>query len=249
MSMVHASPGGLKPASEHLRSEPAIIAGMALATLPNTRVGWADLIADYGKIRDAIEAIFPEFADFNARIKKPGGFRLYVAASEREWRTTTKKATFLVYSGLDEDPRVANREALTLTTIRSHDQYNTTIYGMNDRYRGIAGRRDIVFVNKRDLASRGLKHGDLVDLSVVPVAGAKPGERVMRNLTAVAYNIAQGSIAAYYPEANVLVELDHYDVKSGTPSYKSIPVLLRASTYRRASASHEVSRRLVKAGS
>ena len=229
MSMVHASRGGLKPASEHLRSEPAIIAGMALATLPNTRVGWADLVSDYGKIRDCIEAVFPDFADFNARIKKPGGFRLYVAASEREWRTSTKKANFLVYPGLDEDPRVADREALTLTTIRSHDQYNTTIYGLNDRYRGITGRRDVVFVNEQDLASRGLKHGDLVDVSVVPDAGSKPGKRVMRNLTAVAYNIAQGSIAAYYPEANVLVALDHFDAKSGTPSYKSTPVLLRAS--------------------
>jgi molybdopterin-dependent oxidoreductase alpha subunit len=242
MSMVHASRGGLKPASEHLRSEPAIIAGIAQATLPNTRVGWADLVSDYGKIRDCIEAVFPEFADFNARIKKPGGFRLYVAASEREWLTPTKKANFLVHPGLDEDPRAENREALTLTTIRSHDQYNTTIYGMNDRYRGITGRRDVVFVNESDLASRGLKHGDLVDVSVVPDAGSAPGERVMRNLTAVAYNIAQGSIAAYYPEANVLVALDHYDAKSGTPSYKSTPVLLRASP------NHEVLLRLVQAG-
>jgi molybdopterin-dependent oxidoreductase alpha subunit len=229
MSMVHASRGGLKPASEHLRSEPEIIAGIALATLPDTRVNWVDLIADYGKIRDAIEAVFPAFADFNARIKKPGGFRLYVAASEREWLTQTKKANFIVYSGLDEDTRMANRAALTLTTIRSHAQYNTTIYGMNDRYRGITGRRDVVFVNKHDLASRGLKHGDVVDLSVVPEDGSNPCERVMRNLTAVAYNIAQGSIATYYPEANVLVALDHYDARSGTPSYKSIPVLLRAS--------------------
>jgi len=187
------------------------------------------MISDYGKIRDAIEAIFPEFADFNARIQKPGGFRLYVAASERVWLTPTKKANFLVYSGLDEDPRVANPEALILATIRSHDQYNTTIYGMNDRYRGITGRRDVVFVNERDLSSRGLKHGDLVDITVVPDEKSKPGKRVMHNLTAVAYNIAQGSIAAYYPEANVLVALDHYDVKSGTPSYKSTPVLIRAS--------------------
>jgi len=201
---------------------------MALATLPNTRVGWVDLVSDYGKIRDAIEAVFPEFADFNARIKKPGGFRLYIAASEREWLTPTKKAKFFVYRGLDEDPRVVNREALTLTTIRSHDQYNTTIYGLNDRYRGITGRRDVVFVNERDLVSRGLKHGDLVDVDVVLDAGSD--KRVMRNLTAVAYNIAQGSIATYYPEANVLVALDHYDVKCGTPSYKSTPVLLRAST-------------------
>jgi molybdopterin-dependent oxidoreductase alpha subunit len=240
MSMVHASGGGLKPASEHLRSEPAIIAQIAMATLPNTRVGWAELISDYGKIRDCIEAVFPEFADFNARIKKPGGFRLYVAASEREWLTPTRKANFLVYPGLEEDPRVADREVLTLTTIRSHDQYNTTIYGLNDRYRGITGRRDVVFVNERDLGSRGLKHGDLVDISVVPDAGSKQGKRVMRNLTAVAYNIAQGSIAAYYPEANVLVTLDHYDVKSGTPSYKSIPVQLRASQ------SDQVSRRLLE---
>jgi len=229
MSMVHASGGGLKPASEHLRSEPAIIAGIALATLRNTRVGWAELISDYGKIRDCIEAVFPEFKDFNARIKKPGGFRLYVAASERQWLTPSGKANFLVYPGLDEDPRVADRESLTLTTIRSHDQYNTTIYGLNDRYRGITGRRDVVFVNERDLASRGLKHGDLVDVSVVPDTGSKQGERVMRNLTAVAYNIARGSIAAYYPEANVLVALNHYDAKCGTPSYKSTPVRLSAS--------------------
>src|SRR6195952_2937810 len=111
MSMVHPSRGVLKPASEHLRSEPAIIAGMALATLPNTRVGWADLVADYGKIRDCIEGGFPAFAAFNARIRKPGGFRLYVAASEREWLTPTKKANFLLYPGLDEDPRVADHEA------------------------------------------------------------------------------------------------------------------------------------------
>ena len=108
---------------------------MTLETLPNTRVAWADQVSEYGKIRDAIEAVIPAFADFNARIKKPGGFRLYVAASEREWLTPTEKANFLVHPGLDEDPPVADREALTLTTIRSHDQYNTTIYGLNDRYR------------------------------------------------------------------------------------------------------------------
>jgi anaerobic selenocysteine-containing dehydrogenase len=102
------------------------------------------------------------------------------------------------------------------------------------------GRRDVVFVNELDLANRGLKHGDLVDVSVVPDAGSKQGMRVMRNLTAVAYNIAQGSIATYYPEANVLVALDHYDVKSGTPSYKSTPVRLCASS------SHQVERRAVE---
>jgi anaerobic selenocysteine-containing dehydrogenase len=112
---------------------------------------------------------------------------------------------------------------------------------MNDRYRGITGRRDVVFVNERDLASRGLKHGDLVDIAVVPDAGAKSRKRVMHNLTAVAYPIAQGSIAAYYPEANALVALDHYDLKSGTPSYKSTPVLLGPSS------KHETVRELLEA--
>jgi molybdopterin-dependent oxidoreductase alpha subunit len=230
MSMVHASRGGLKPASEHLKSEPAIIAAMAMATLPNTKVKWAELISDYGKIRDGIEAVFPEFADFNTRIKKSGGFRLYVAASEREWLTPTKKANFIVYPGVVEDPRSSDGEALTLTTIRSHDQYNTTIYGLNDRYRGITGRRDVVFVNDMDLSRRGLKHGDRVDITVAPAEKSTGAERTMRNLTAVAYNIAEGSVAAYYPEANVLVAIDHYDTKSGTPSYKSIPVVLRAAS-------------------
>jgi molybdopterin-dependent oxidoreductase alpha subunit len=224
MSMVHASRGGLKPASEHLKSETAIIGAMAMATLPNTRVNWAELVADYSKIRDAIEGVFPAFKDYNTRIKEPGGFRLYNAASEREWLTPGSKANFLIFPGLYEDG--SSDEALTLTTIRSHDQYNTTIYGMNDRYRGITGRRDVVFVNEQDLASRGLKHGDLIDIAV-----AAPGNvtRVMRRMTAVSYKIAQGSVAAYYPEANVLVALDQHDAKSGTPAYKSIPIRIEAS--------------------
>jgi molybdopterin-dependent oxidoreductase alpha subunit len=227
MSMVHASRGGLKPASEHLKSEPAIIAAMAMATLPDTEVRWVEMIADYSKIRDGIESVFPAFADFNARIQHPGGFRLYVAASEREWLTPTKKANFLVYPGLEEDPPADN--ALTLTTIRSHDQYNTTMYGLNDRYRGITGRRDVIFINANDLSKRGLSHGDLVDVTVDTPASSGPSDRIMRRLTAVAYKIAEGSVATYYPEANGLVALDHYDAKSGTPSYKSIPVQIRAS--------------------
>lgn len=226
MSMVHASRGGLKPASEHLKSEPAIIAEIAKATLPNTKVQWSEMIADYSRIRDGIEAIFPAFKDFNARILHPGGFRLRNAASEREWLTPSRKANFLVYPGLEED--TPNADGLTLTTIRSHDQYNTTLYGLNDRYRGIKGRRDVVFVNAQDLAKRGLSHGDVVDVSVHDPAEQGLSERILRGVTAVAYKIAEGSVAAYYPEANVLVALDHYDAKSGTPSYKSIPVQIRA---------------------
>jgi len=150
-----------------------------------------------------------------------------VAASEREWLTPNKKANFLVYSGLEEDPPGDN--ALALTTIRSHDQYNTTMYGLNDRYRGITGRRDVIFVNENDLSKRGLSHGDLVDVTVDTAASSGQSDRTMRRLTAVAYKIAEGSVATYYPEANVLVALDHYDAKSGTPSYKSTPVQIRAS--------------------
>jgi molybdopterin-dependent oxidoreductase alpha subunit len=224
MSMVHASRGGLKPASEHLKSETAIVADMAIATLPNTKVKWLDYVADYSKIRDAIESVFPAFKDYNARILKPGGFRLRNAASEREWLTPSKKAQFLIFPGLYEDGPAEN--ALTLTTLRSHDQYNTTIYGMNDRYRGITGRRDVVFVNAQDLASRGLSHGDLIDV-VLAAPGSAP--RALRRVTAVSYNIPQGSVAAYYPEANVLVALDQYDARSGTPAYKSIPISIAAS--------------------
>jgi molybdopterin-dependent oxidoreductase alpha subunit len=224
MSMVHASRGGLKPASEHLKSETAIVVDMAIATLPNTKVKWLDYVADYSKIRDAIESVFPAFEDYNARIKKPGGFRLRNAASEREWLTPSKKAQFLVFSGLYEDGPAET--ALTLTTLRSHDQYNTTIYGMNDRYRGITGRRDVVFVNEQDLARRGLSHGDLIDI-VLDRPDSAP--RALRRVTAVAYNIPQGSVAAYYPEANVLVSLDQHDAKSGTPAYKSIPIRIEAS--------------------
>ncbi|RAK60224.1 CbbBc protein [Phenylobacterium hankyongense] len=227
MSVVHASRGGLKPASEHLLSEPAIVAGLAQAALPDSKVDWAWLVADYSRIRDKIEAVFPDFADFNERIRTPGGFRLHVAASEREWRTSTGKANFLIAPGLNEDPAVAGDGVLTLTTIRSHDQFNTTIYGLDDRYRGISGRRDVVFANAQDLAERGLKHGDPVELEAVFDDGRPAPSRIYGGLIVVAHDIARGSLAAYYPEANVLVSLADYDARSGTPSYKSIAVLLR----------------------
>jgi anaerobic selenocysteine-containing dehydrogenase len=115
-----------------------------------------------------------------------------------------------------------------LTTIRSHDQYNTTIYGKDDRYRGITGRRDVVFVNEKDLAARGLEHGDLIDVEAVITSRNGTAKRILHSLVAVAFDIAPGSAAAYYPEANSLIALEHYDVQCGTPSYKSIPVRIRA---------------------
>lgn len=137
MSMVHASHGKLKPASPHLKSECAIVAGMAKATLPNTKVEWDEFIDDYDKIRDAMEAVLPGFEDYNARIRVPGGFHLTNAAAERRWLTSSGKANFITTQGVIEDPKSAVNSELVLATVRSHDQYNTTIYGLNDRYRGV----------------------------------------------------------------------------------------------------------------
>jgi molybdopterin-dependent oxidoreductase alpha subunit len=221
MSMVHASRGMLKPSSPDLLAEPAIVAGIAKAALPQTRVDWDWLIEDYDRVRDKIEEVFPDFYDFNERVRRKGGFRLRVGASDRQWDTPDGKAHFIAFPSTDEDDGKSDT-ALTLTTIRSHDQYNTTIYGMNDRYRGVTGRRDVVFVHPDDLALFGLGNGDLIDIV--------SGDRVFARQTAIAYGIARGSMAAYYPEANCLIALDDFDGKSGTPSFKSVPVTLRAAT-------------------
>ncbi|MBB5574296.1 FdhF/YdeP family oxidoreductase [Rhizobium paranaense] len=220
MSMVHASRGKLKPASEHLRSEPAIVAGMAQATLPDSKVAWMELVADYDRIRDKIEIVFPDFEGYNQRIRVPGGFRLPLGPTERVWKTPSAKAEFLLFRGLNEDIAVAEAGILKLATIRSHDQYNTTIYGLDDRYRGVFGRRDVLFMNDRDLAAKGLEHGDLVEIETALPSG---GKRLLK-LTAISYDIAPGSVAAYYPEANCLIPIDYQDKESGTPSYKSVPV-------------------------
>ena len=231
MSMVHASRGFLSPPSEHLRSEPAIIAGIAKATLGERHgIDWDGLTGNYDNIRDKVEEVFPDFFDFNRRVRVPGGFRLNVPASHREWRTPNGKANFLVASGLDEDSRLSQPGVLTLTTIRSHGQYNTTIYGLDDRYRGVFGRRDIVFLNKSDLEERGLTEGDLVDVEAAPEFAVPLGQpRIIRGLTAVEYDIPAGSAAGYYPEMNRVISLSHYDKSSGTPGYKSVPVIITRS--------------------
>jgi molybdopterin-dependent oxidoreductase alpha subunit len=216
MSMVHASRGMKPPPSPELRSEPAIVAGIAAATLPRSAVRWGWLVEDYDRIRELIATCIEGFEDYNQRIRQPGGFRLPNAASKREWRTATGRATFLV----DDSPiGVAPfAGALRLTTIRSHDQYNTTIYGYDDRYRGVRGRRDVLFVAAADLAERGWKAGDRVDV----VVRGGTAERRLAGLTLVEYPIVPGGCAAYYPEANVLVALEHHDHDSRTPAYKSI---------------------------
>jgi len=223
MSMVHASRGSLEPASPHLKSEPALVAALAQATLPDSVVDWRAMIADYSRIRDAIEAVFPAFENFNERVKKPGGFRLHNAASERVWNTPSGRAQFKVMQGINEDPRSLKCHDLVLTTLRSHDQYNTTLYGLNDRYRGVTGRRDVLFINAEEAEKRELRVGDRVDLMALDPDG-NPTSRQMKNLTIVIIDMAPGSVGAYYPEANVMVPLDSHDTQSGIPAYKSIPV-------------------------
>lgn len=225
MSMVHASRGMLKPASNWLKSEPALVAGLAKATLPNSKVEWDKMIGDYSFIRDAIEAVFPAFKNFNERIQNPGGFRLYNAASERVWLTPGGKAQFMVMEGINEDPRSLKCHDLVLTTLRSHDQYNTTLYGLNDRYRGVTGRRDVLFINADEAEKRQLRSGDKVNMVALDPQGQATSRR-LDNLTLVIYDMAPGSVAAYYPEANVMVPLDSHDTQSGIPAYKSIPILL-----------------------
>lgn len=222
MSMVHASSGKLKPASPHLRSEPAIVAGMAMAVLPASKIDWLSLVADYDRIRDLIERTIPGFDNYNQRIRHPGGFRMPLPPTERIWPTPSGKAMFSVFHGVHENVQVEGEEVMRLVTLRSHDQYNTTIYAMDDRYRGIFGRRDVLFMNEQDMAKQGLEHGDRVDITT-----ALPDSDLrLEDITLVAYSIAPGTVGAYYPEANVLVPLDYIDPESGTPSYKSVPIRL-----------------------
>jgi anaerobic selenocysteine-containing dehydrogenase len=197
--------------------------------LPQTRVDWDGLVADYDLIREDIEKVFPIFFDFNQRLRQPGGFRLRVAASERDWATPDKRAQFLLARGLDEDP-LPDEDNLMLTTIRSHDQYNTPIYGLNDRYRGVTGRRDVIFMHAKDLAARGLKHGDRIDVVATGVNAADGKRRAVDGFVAVEYDIAEGSVAMYYPEGNALIALESHDRRSGTPAYKSVPVRITLST-------------------
>src|SRR6201995_2945056 len=202
MSMVHASAGRNQPASEHLLSEPAIVAGMAKATLGSrTVVDWDAFVGNYDLIRDAIEGVFPIFEGYNARIRVPGGFHLVSTARERIWATASGKANFLVYDGLGEDFGADDPAALWLSTIRSHDQYNTTLYSMSDRYRGVFGQRDVVFLNQSEMQKRGLQDGDRVDLVTLSTDGS---ERRVRNFRVVGYSFPDGCCAAYYPETNPL---------------------------------------------
>lgn len=225
MSMVHASRGLLKPISPYLKSEPAIVAGLAKATITKTKVDWDNFINDYDLIRDAMEAVLSGFDDYNARIRIPGGFHLTNAASNRHWITESGKANFMTTKGVIEDPESAVNSELILATLRSHDQYNTTIYGMNDRYRGVFGQRDVIFISQNESTKQGIKQGDKVNVIALDCNNHSTDRR-LDNLTVVIYDMAEHSVATYFPEANNLISLDNFDPQCGIPAYKNIPVKL-----------------------
>ena len=216
LSHIHGSIGRRRPASPDLRSEPAIVAGLAKATLePNEKVRWDDWTGDYTKVRDLIAETYPqEFHDFDARKFTPGGFYRGNPARERVWKTVSGKAQFLtpdVLMSLGAEPQ---DETWTLMTLRSNDQFNTTIYGYSDRLRGLEGSRRIVMMNRKEMARAGLEEGRSVTL-------ADPsGERRVEGMRVVPYDLPDRCVACYYPEANPLVPLDQHDILSKTPAYK-----------------------------
>ena len=222
---IHGSIGWSAPASPELLSEPKIVAEIAKATVAGrSTVPWDVWVCDYSKVRDAIARTYPkDFTDFNARYLQPGGFHRDIDACNRIWKTETKKANFLVPNGLDVNPdiHVDGKTILTLMTIRSNDQFNTTVYGYDDRLRGVSGTRMVLLMNQEDMDRLGLKDDDRVDCSTHADDGV---ERVVRDLRVHAFAVPKGAIAGYYPELNPLLPLWHHAEGSHTPAAKSIPV-------------------------
>ena len=194
---------------------------------------------DYALIRDEIEKVFPDFARFNQRVAVPGGFRLRNTASERVWQTASGKAAFATHAVPRDTPlhraRAARQDqrVVSLLTTRSHDQYNTTIYGMDDRYRGVYGQRRVVFIHADDIRALGLQDGDWVNIRTVWDDGE---ERRADGFKLVVYDIPRGNLAAYYPETNPLVPLTAVALRAGTPTSKLIPVILERAAARDADA-------------
>jgi molybdopterin-dependent oxidoreductase alpha subunit len=221
---MHGSRGRAQPAADTVLSEPAIVARLAKATLPpNPKVDWDAWVADYGKVRDAIAETYPDiFHDFNARMWTPGGFRKPVAAAGRKWNTPTGKANFTVPDSLVADPDLPEQQpgVIRLFTVRSDGQFNTTIYSLKDRFRGVEDRM-VVFMARADMAAQGLADGDIVQASTVADDGV---ERRVDGLRVVAYPVPEGCAAGYYPECNPLLPLWHYAKDSKVPAAKSIAV-------------------------
>ncbi|WP_245826066.1 FdhF/YdeP family oxidoreductase [Kocuria massiliensis] len=224
MSMVHHSFGMKRPASPYLMSEPAILSGMARATLPNSATPWEEYAQNYDTIRDTMQEVLPGFEDFNRRVRLPHGFRIHQPARELDFsKTSTGYANF---SHAEMPDVVPDGESLILQTMRSHDQWNTTIYSNNDRYRGIKNLRTLIFMNPDDMRSRGIQQGDLVDITATSKTGV---HRRLEKYHALAYNLPQGSAAGYMPEMNVLIGIEDYSTQSEQPLMKNIRVTVEPS--------------------
>ncbi|TXB66073.1 FdhF/YdeP family oxidoreductase [Vicingus serpentipes] len=217
MGVVHRSKGSFNPASPHLLSEHAIIGGIASATFNNSSINWQYMVDDYSEVRDHIAATIAGFDNFNEKVKNPAGFYLPNGARNRKFTTENGKAKFTINP--IPKRKVADGNFIMMT-IRTHDQYNTTIYGMNDRYRGIINERRVVLMNKQDMKAKGLKQLQQVDLKSV----FKNEERIAHNFKIIEYNIAKGCIATYFPETNVLVPIKSVAKTSNTPVSKFIEV-------------------------
>jgi anaerobic selenocysteine-containing dehydrogenase len=221
--VVHQSRGVLPPASEHLLSETAIVAGIAERALAGrSSTDWQGLVANYDRIREHIEHVVPGFEQYNRRVRDPGGFYLPNGARDGKFATPSGRAQFTVHPlpvhGLETGE-------LLLTTVRSHDQFNTTIYGENDRYRGISNGRRVLFVNATDLEERKLEAGGFVDITSRHGREQRRAER----FKLIPYDIPRGCVAAYYPEANVLAAIDSVADGSNQPAFKSIVVTIQQS--------------------
>ena len=228
MSNVTASRGVLHPASEHLLSEVEIVCRMAMATLPDSKVDWARYIDEYDAIRDKIADVYPAiYEGFSERIQAPMGFHLDIPPRRRVWATPTGKANFLVLPGLAVNAAVDDPSMLRLATVRSHDQFNTTIYSYNDRYRGVHGDRMVLFMNADDRTDRDLAAGARVALETIADDGVT---RRVEGLTLIDYPMSRGSVAGYYPELNPLLPLAFHDRVSGCPAAKATPVRVVAAS-------------------
>jgi molybdopterin-dependent oxidoreductase alpha subunit len=226
---MHGSRGRAEPAASTLWSEPAIVAALAQAMLPPERaalVPWADWVADYSRVRDAIAITWPEiFKDFNARMWQPGGFRKPVPAAHREWKTPNGRANFIVPATLVENPDQPpiGADVMRLFTVRSDSQFNTTVYNEDDRFRGIYGGRKVLLMHPADITRLGFAEGALVDAHGVTDDGLA---RQVGGLKLVGYDVPPGCIAGYYPECNPLLPLEHHALESMVPAAKSIAVRL-----------------------
>ncbi len=220
MGIVHSSKGSLQPISDNLLSEPAIVCGLAKATLKNSPINWDKYLEDYDHIRNDIEKNIAGFTDYNSRVRKGSGFYLPNGARNNEYHTSTKKANFSIssYDGLE-----LLEEEYLMMTIRSHDQFNTTIYGLDDRYRGIYNERRVIMMNPDDIKKAGLQEGDLVDL----YNHFENIERKAPKFIIVPYDIPSKCVATYFPEANVLVPINSTAKRSNTPNSKSVKVTIK----------------------